>query len=342
MRLASLAPLALVLMLVGCNDRAPIETELQTIRSYGWEASAVDPEPDWNPESYQLVARSTGGFALLEEGGKGEQVFASEERRESHYPRWINRSQFVFGPSVNAVRQPDGRVLHPSDGLTVVTINEGRPTRRILCDRGFMPMPAGNLIWAQALERIISIDTRGNVSELEDGFEPVPQPGGPGLCWRDIPTFTPDYWTGRESQGILHIRWKPGTVDDIQRATQAVWTRDGGVLATVIDTPAATGKPWWSGSTRIVGIDGPGLPQRDVRTGAHDPSPHPKADLLAWTKDDGSLWIGTLRPDGWQLRITENGYRPRWSNDGLRLCWLEPQTGKQNPMIRVAVLAPKR
>jgi hypothetical protein len=340
-----LLPLALLaaLAIAGCSQRPLVETQLKAIRTYGWKASVVDPAPDWNPSSHILVARALGGFTLLEEGGRGERMFATEDRRESHHPRWLNRDQFVFGPARNATRTVEGTVIEPSDGLTVVTVGEGRPQRVRLSDRGFRPRPAHDgLVAAQAGNRILMIDSRGVTSDFGEGFDIEPQATGPGLCWRDIPAFEPDWWTGRNGPGSMHVRWRPGVVDLVPSGVQAVWTRRDGVVVTVKDAEAPAGKAWWTGGTHLVHLPAPGAQPVTLRQGARDPAPHPLADLLAWSGDDGGVWIGTLRADGWQERIADNGSMPRWSHDGLRLCWLEtPADGTQIPAIRVTVLAPR-
>ena len=345
--MTKLLPLALVVLAIAAcsgGNREPVETRLKSIRTYGWPASVVDPAPEWNPSAHVLCARSIGGFSMLEEGGPGEQIFAADDRRECHDPRWLNQTQFVFGPGWNARRAPDGTVTTPTEGLTVVTMAGGKPVSKVqLADRGARPRPAGNaLVAAQDGNRIFFVDSVGTISEFGEGFDAEPQPDGPGLAWRDTPAFEPDWWTGRSGPGVMHIRWKPGRVGDLSNGVQVAWTRRGGVLATVLTGVAAEGQPWWSGGTSIIHLAGPGFPPVPVRSGARDPAPHPIADLLAWTSDDGAVWIGTIR-DGtasWSERVADRGSRPRWSHDGLRLCYLEPPlAGSQVPAIRVAVLA---
>lgn len=333
-----------LILLAACGERPPAEGRLMTLRTYGWPADVVEPAPDWNPAKPTLVVSSRGGFSLLEEGARGEQRFAAEDRKETFFPRWLNADQLVFGPGHNATQLATGNVVHPSDGLTVVTLGEGKPLRRSLADRGFMPQPgADGLVWAQALDQIFCVDGRGEISEFGGGFDPQPQADGPGLCWRDLPVFTTDWWTGKTGLCSMMVRWQPGQTDVIAGGVQAAWTSRGGVILTVLDAPAATGKPWWSGGTSLVHLRGPGAPPQTLRRNARDPHPHPIADLLAWTAEDGGVWIGTIRPDGWSERLAPAGRRPRWSPDGLRLCWLaDPVAPKQTPDIRIAVLGPAR
>ena len=340
--LLAIPALAVLLLTAGCSSpREALETRLKPIRFYGWTATVVNPSPDWNPAKHVLLTRSIGGFSLLDEAG--EHAFASDTNRESHNARWLNHNQFVFGPGWNARRAPDGSVTTPSEGITLVTIEDGKPVERSrLCDRGANPRPAGNAVAIQVGNIIEFVDSRGKISEFGEGFDAVPQSDGPGLAWRDTPAFEPDWWTGRTDPGVMHVRWKAGAVDDLPEGMQATWTRDGGVLATVRNAPAPAGKPWWAGGTRIVLLAGPGAPPQTVRPDAYDPASHPLADLMAWIGDDGGVWIGTMRLGGWTERIAETGSRPRWSHDGLRLTWLEPPAaGSQLPAIRVAVLAVK-
>ncbi|MCS6971332.1 MAG: hypothetical protein RMM29_03030 [Planctomycetota bacterium] len=330
------------LLLAACSGEPRLlEPRLQAVRTYGWPSTVVDPEPDWSPVDYRLLVRSQGGFALLSEGTRQEQRFAAQDGRESHHPRWLNRQQFVFGPGWWVRRDADGRVLTPSEGITLVTLEDGRPVqRRVLSERGWRPQPWQGLILVEEAQRLLEIDAAGGVREFGEGFNPVPQPNGPGLFWRDTPAFDPDWWTGRDGVGQGWVRWRPGKVDALGDAVQAAWTHRGGLLITVRRARAAPGQPWWAGGTDVYWVAGPGAQPALARAHARDPAAHPTADLMAWTGEDNGVWIGTLRPDGWRERIAEDGYRPRWSHDGRRLCWLQPPPpGSQLPTIRVTVLA---
>ncbi|MEK7412161.1 MAG: hypothetical protein AAB263_02455 [Planctomycetota bacterium] len=329
----------------GCSSQRPVsEAELHVIRTYGWASSVLDPAPEWNPKNFQLVARTLTGFSLLEEGGRGERTYASEGRHAICFPRWINEYEFVFGPATNATRSTDGHVIHPSDGLTVVDLSSNKPIRRRLSDRGFQPKPTGlGEVCAQDEQHIIMIDDRGRSRMFSAGFDPEPQFGGAGLCWRDTPAFSPDWWTGKTGIGMLNVRWSPGHVDQVAGGIQAAWTWRGELLVTAVKDTFPAGKPWWSAGTTLLLLTGPGSEPKLLRTNVRDPAPHPQADLLAWVDDLGALWIGTQRPDGWSERISTNGERPRWSHDGLRLCWLEPtSTDRRTPLIQVAVLGKRR
>lgn len=337
------AALFACVLIASCTTRPPVETALQVIRTYGWQASVVDPAPDWSPTSTTIVARSLGGFSLFEEGGRGERRYAAEDRRETYYPRWVGIDSFVFGPGHNALRTTEGRVVAPSDGITLVTLGGSKPLRTQLANRGFQPKPGWEgRIWAQAEDRIITCDTRGHVEDFGDGFDPEPQTAGPGLCWRDRPAFAQDWWTGRSGPGTMYVRWNPGQVDPVAGAVQASWAHDGSVILTLVDKPAAIGRPWWSGGTHLVRLAGPGSQPASCRERAHDPAPHPLAELLAWVDDNGSVWMGTIRRDGWAERVAIAGDCPRWSPDGLRLLWTQPAAAAGDPpAIRVAVLGPK-
>jgi len=342
----NILPVALAIACVLCacssSSREPLETRLKQIRTYGWPATVVDPSPQWNPNSNVLVARSQGGFALLEEGGQGVRQFDAEDRRDSCLPVWLNGDQFVFGPSRNAIPAGDGTISKPSDGLTVATfVGLGKPQRTQLTDRGYRPRRSGdNLIVAQDGNIIIRVDAKGDISEFGEGFDPEPQPNGPGLAWRTTPAFDTDWWTGHTGPGTMFVRWTAGRVDNLGNAMQACWTRRGGVIATVVNLPAADGQPWWSGGTRLVHIARPGAPIETLRRDGRDPAAHPLAEIMAWVDADNVVWIGTQRLDGWAERISDAGRGPVWSADGKRLCFLElPKDGSQIPTIRVAVLA---
>lgn len=338
-----LALAALGLLLAACTSRDPLETRLAPIRSYAFNATVTEPAPDWRPGSHELVARSLGGFVLLAEHNAAGKVFVADDRRDCYFPRWINNDQFVYGPARNAQRLADGSVSESTDGLTVVTlIGSGKPRQQRLAQRGFAPRPAGpGRIAAQAANRMLLIDSKGHIEDFGEGFDIEPQPQGPGLAWRDRPAFSPDWWTGLTGIGQMSIRWRPGAIDVVPGAVEATWTRLGGVVCTVVAAEAPPGRPWWAGGSRLVHVPGPGAQAVTLREDARHPAAHPVADLLAWVSGDGGVWIGTLRPDGWSERIAEVGEQPRWSSDGLRLCWTEPAAGTNVPVIRVTVLAPR-
>ena len=96
--------------------------DFQILRKYGWDATVSKPQATWNPTSYQVLARSPGGFVLLEEGAGRQQYFASATKHDTSYPCWANHYQFVFGPKENVVTVGDGRVVPTNEGLFVVTI----------------------------------------------------------------------------------------------------------------------------------------------------------------------------------------------------------------------------
>jgi hypothetical protein len=336
-----LAVLAAVLLLAACGERPPLEPALKVVRTYGWESAVTDPAPAWHPSTYRLVARTKGGFLVLEEGRKTG-TYASEERRETYFPEWLNADQFIFGPGRNVTRMADGSVVPPSDGLTVVTLDaKGQnPQRRQLCDRGFRPRPGPDAtVFAQWGQRILRVERDGAHAVFCDGFDPLPQRDGPGLCFRETPVFEPDYWTGKPALGRMFVRWDEGRVDALPGAVQAEWTRRGGVLATVVDA-APAGPEWWTAGTRVVHLAGPGAAPVELARNVRDPAANPAYDLWAWTAEDGALWVGVLRPGVPAMRIADRGGRPRWSHDGLRLvCEEPPLPGRQTPYLRVYVLA---
>ena len=92
-----------------------------------------------------------------------------------------------------------------------------------------MPQPgAGGLVWAQVQDEIFNVDAHGVISEFGKGFDPQPQTDGPGLCWRDTPAFSTDWWTGSTGLGSMMIRCPYGKRGD--RLKILYWDRDGYAL----------------------------------------------------------------------------------------------------------------
>lgn len=110
----------------GCSTpRALLDpTGVSVIRTYQLNSTVINPQPAWNPETYMIVARSLGGFGLLQEGQGRQEYFESRENRPTFYPAWINRDQFVFGPQHNVTSIADGRVVPSTDGLTLVSVTD--------------------------------------------------------------------------------------------------------------------------------------------------------------------------------------------------------------------------
>src|SRR4051794_16104445 len=96
--------MAMMFATSSCAQRPNASPEsFEAIRQYGWDMPVTDPEPEWAPASDRVVARTHGGFMVLEENPatKSQQRFTSAENRETHFPVWINEGEVVFGPGRN-------------------------------------------------------------------------------------------------------------------------------------------------------------------------------------------------------------------------------------------------
>jgi hypothetical protein len=311
---------ASVLACVGCSSpphRAAPE-EFQVIRTYGWDA-AVDPQAAWAPRSYRVVAREAGGFVILQEAnsGKPREKFLSSEKRETHHPAWINEQEIVFGPAANALRLADGRVVPASDGLTVVTIGGLKPEQKQLSKVGYRPRVGQGHVFAQVEDRMDKIDATGEIEDFGQGFFAQPQPVGEGVCWQETPVSEPDWWTGKPVRSKLVIRWNWRRTDTVAGGSEARWSSDGGVAATVLRAEPAAGAAWDSAGTDVVFIPGPGKPAVVVAHDAREPAPHPTQPVIAVATADGRIVL-VSRDGAHRVEVAE-GRRPQWSHDGTRL-----------------------
>jgi hypothetical protein len=327
---------AAVLALAACHDPRPTAgaNDLQVLRTYGWETTVPDPEAQWNPETYQVLARSAGGFVLLEEGRDKQQYFAAKDKRETFHPAWISRLQFAFGPGRSMIETTDGRLVPNSEGLTVVSLAETRSGREYamssqnLTNSGTRPRVWGANLVAQFEDRIQEVDPHGRITEFGPGFFAEPQRDGRGICWQERPVFETDHWSGGEGHlGRLFIRWKPGTTTELANAVEARWTPDGGIVATVLRHEPPAAKPWWEAGTDVYYLAGPKAAPVLVAADARSPAPHPTQPLIAAVGANGSLIVCGL--EGQERRVlAEQGDHPQWSHDGLRLVAEEPVPGK--------------
>ncbi len=337
------------LALGGCADRpAPVEPlGVNVIRDYRFTTTVPDPQGAWNPASYVIVARSSAGFALYDEGDGRQSYFTSKEGRETSHPAWINRTQFVFGPTVNVIELADGRVVGSTDGLTVVdVVDDGvglQATRTALTDRGYRPRPQGDAVYCQVEDTMMIADQAGRLEDAGKGFFAEPQVGGRGVAWQDQPVVEKDYWSPRPGRGKLIIRWRAGTVSEVPGGVQARWTAEGGIVCTVLRTDPPSGKPWWSVGTDVVYVAGPGQVPITIASDARDPDPHPTEPLVAVTDANGGTRIvarGTAALPS-EKRLTTLGERPRWSFDGLRLLTEEGSVREAKQLVvRVLRLQP--
>ncbi len=338
MRTSTLAavtvPAALIVLglLSGCGPqpRQITAEDFQILRVYGWDTTVPDPQATWNPETYQVLARSSGGFVLLEEGSGKQQYYATKTKHETANPVWISQRQFAFGPKENVITTTDGRVVPTSEGLSVVTIIESITGKEVplapknLTTYGYRPRVWGHNLVAASEDRLYVVDPFGTIAEFGPGFMPEPQRKGEGIAWQDRPVFETDHWIGSETRrGNLLIRWRKGLTTSVPNAVEPRWTANGGLLMTVMRGEPLPGQPWWSGGTDIYyqanAKSTPVLVAADARAGA----PHPKENVCAAIGRSGAVILcgydGSFRH---QLAVV--GEAPSWSYDGRRLIVEEP------------------
>jgi hypothetical protein len=333
-----LAPLVAVLM-AACQPRTVLDPGgLSIIRTYRLAVNVSDPQPAWNPGSYLIVARSQGGFALLQEGQGRQERFESQESRQTWYPAWINRDQFVFGPMRNVAPVADGRIVASTDGLTVVKVVDNGlrcdVTRTPLCSVGFRPRPANDKIYAQAEAKMILVDRDGVVSDAGEGFYPEPQANGDGIAWQETPIFEPDRWTGKTGLGRLFIRWRSGVITEVLGGCEPRWTADGGLVCTVLRATPEADRPWWSVGTDVVYVASPEATPELIAKDARNPQVHPKEPLIAVSDGSAGVRVVSLRtPRPNESLLVTTGTNPQWSYDGTRLLTVEvnPDAGQSKP-----------
>ncbi len=328
MRTSILGVALLVLgLLSGCAQppRAITADDFQILRTYGWPTTVASPQAIWNPETYQVLARSSGGFVLLDEGSGKQQYFASRGKHETAYPAWVSARQFVFGPKDNVITTADGRVVATSEGLSVVTLLESITGKDVpqapksLSTYGYRPRVWGRNIVAASEDRIYVVDPFGTIAEFGPGFMPEPQRKGEGIAWQDRPVLETDHWIGNATKrGNLIIRWRSGLTTTMPNAVEARWTPTGGVLCTVMRAEPVPGQPWWSGGTDLYFLAhakaAPVLVAVDARSGA----PHPQEPVCAAVGKSGAVVICGY--DGsFRHQVAALGDAPAWSYDGRRL-----------------------
>lgn len=341
----SLLSVLLISAVVGCSGpRTVLDPDgVGIIRTYQFSCTVADPQPAWNPQSELIVVRSVGGFALLQEGRGRQEYFDSLESRQTWFPAWINRDQFIFGPQRNVITVGDGRVVPATDGLTLVNVADNglkcEITRDKLSPIGFAPRPVGEFVYAQVDDTMIILDREGKRTDAGQGFAPEPQIGGPGICWRDVPLGEPDHWLGKGGRGTLFIRWRPGQVTEVPGGCQARWTPSGGVVCTVMRAVPSDTKPWWTGGTDVVYVSGPDVAPLVVAKDARSPAPHPREPLIAVADGAAGVSLVSLRkPPAAPQLLTAIGTDPLWNRDGSRLLAIDRSQEGQPAVITVYVL----
>jgi hypothetical protein len=316
--------LAALSMLGACGDDRSLPrvapSWFETIRTYGWDSRVDDPEASWSPDGDEILARRAQGFVVYQEGDPSRQrtEFRSEEGRESGHPQWVNAGEVVFGPLTNADKLADGRVVVAGGGVVVVDISGERPRKHQLCDSGYRPRVGKGQIIVQVEDRMISYDPLGNALELGHGFFAEPRRDDSGAwCYQVTPVSEPDYWTGRPVRSPLVVNWGDGHVDLVPGGTQARWTRDGGLLLTVLRSEPPPDGPWTAGGTDVMWIPRHGQAPRLVQADASDGDPNPAYAVVAATSADGHVLI--VARDGSARIDLGPGRHPQWNHDGTRL-----------------------
>jgi hypothetical protein len=315
-----LAVAALALASSSCEHRAPpaAPADFSVIRDYGWDTDVAEPQAAWSPNDYRVLSRSADGFVVLrdESGQRPVDSYKSVERRETHFPAWINGEQVVFGADRNADKLPDGTVVPVPDGLTLVELG-AKPVQKQLAKIGFHPRVGRGAVYAQSEDRMLIIDEQGGVGEFGRGFYPEPQRDGDGIAWQETPVISEDWWTGKPVRANLIVRWREKKVDTIPSAIQPRWSADGGIAATVLRGDPPSAKRWWKAGSDVVWIAGPGQAPVIVAYDARDPAPHPTQPVIAVATNAGKILL--VSRDGKQRAELGDGCNPQWSWDGTRL-----------------------
>ena len=327
-----------------CSSPRPVldPTGVSVIRTYQLTSTVMNPQPAWNPQTYMIVARSLGGFGLLQEGQGRQEYFESRENRPTFYPVWINRDQFLFGPQHNVSSIADGRVVPSTDGLTLVSVIDTGIKSTVentdFSNVGFRPRVGGADVYAQVEDKMIVLDRNGRRSDAGEGFYAEPQGNGPGICWQETPVIEPDRWTGKAPRGRLFIRWSPGQITEIPGGCEARWTPNGGVVCTVLRGDPGTAQ-WWSAGTDVMYVAPQATTARFIAKDARNPEPHPSEPVVAVSDSANGVRLVSLRePQPKERLLSATGGQPLWSHDGLRLLTVETHGGDQPAVMVIYVL----
>jgi hypothetical protein len=336
--------LLLTLLTAACGGRQPgpaRPADFVPVRDYSWECTVAEPQAEWAPDDYRVLARSFKGLAILREGAGNQSPYRSNDGTEIWEPVWINPSQFVYGPDPVPRRDDQGQVLDPNYGLRLGTVAGERLKSVVkLTDSGNRPRrwKQDRVVYSRA-ERILTANPAGKVEDLDVGFLPVPQPAGDGLAFQTVPIIHEDIWTGRQPPGELVVRWSKGQVQTVPGALEPSWTAWGGLVCTQLAGALPSEGPWWKAGTRLLHLPGPGKEPVVLGEGLRSAAASPVHGLVAAVDAEGQIVLVPL--DGSQeLRVLSAiGERPRWSHDGLRLLIQEPHATRTDAaVLRVHVL----
>ncbi len=331
---AHLVVIAAIVVTAGCGPRPAGVDDFVILREYGWDMPLAQPQAAFNPQNNQVAARAPDGFAVLDEGTGKQGFFRGQSGREGYWPEWIHGYQFIIGGSENAQQLPDGRVVPPTEGLTVISVrDDGTVRERQLARVGFRPRywAARKRIVAQIENKLWMFDPEGEGEDYGEGFYAVPQArGGEGLAYQETPVFDPDYWTAKPVLGRLFVQWGDrNRVSEIPAAVEPTWTATGGVVATALRADPPKDKPWYEAPTELVHLGGQGYKVETIASDLHGPAAHPNQPIVAATTKDGRLVLVSLL-DKRVRELAPVGTHAQWNHDGTRLMAQEPVLDKPN------------
>ena len=324
------------LLAAGCGVRplpAVAPDWFETIRTSGWDSHVDHPEACWSPTGEEILARTAQGFVVYQEGDPSRQqtTYLSDEGRESGHPQWVNDGEVVFGPVTNATRLDDGRVAASGGGVVVVDISGSVVKRHQLSDEGYRPrvgrgvighkdiQPSSDpLIYVQIEDHMAAYDADGVMFDLGRGFFPEPRRDDSGAwCYQETPVSEPDWWTGKPVRSPLVVDWGGKQIELFTGASQARWTKDGGLIVTMLRAEPPASGPWTGGGTDVMWIPGRGQAPRLVAPDASEADPNPSYAVVACTTNDGHVLI--VARDGSARVDLGPGHHPQWNHDGTRL-----------------------
>ncbi len=331
MRIPAACLVAAIAIIAGCSPRPAGVDDFQILREYGWDMPLADPQAAFNPQNNQVAAHAPDGFAVLDEGGGKQGFFRGQSGREGFWPEWIHGYQFVIGGSANAEKLADGRVVPPTEGLTVISVrDDGTVRERQLARVGFRPRywAARKRIVAQIENKLWLFDQEGEGEDYGEGFYAVPQRKGDGLAYQETPVFEADHWTAKPVLGRLFVQWGDrNRVSEIPGAVEPSWTATGGVVATALRGDPAKDQPWYHAPTELVHLGGQGHRVETIVADLHGPAAHPTQPIVAATTKDGRLVLVSL-VDKRVRELAPVGAHAQWNHDGTRLMAQEPVLDK--------------
>lgn len=312
---------------------------ISVLRDFTVAATVAEPQAEWAPGSYLMVARSVRGLMLIREGF-GTTAYRTDDASSPYEPRfWPAERALVFGPEPGVTHDPaTGRISIPASGLQSTAFTGETLERPVtLTEQGYRPRPWGRRVVYCIEDQILLTDADGEEEPFVAGFLPEPQPGGPGIAWQSAPVFRYDHWTGTDGNGELIVRWRAGQVDILPDAAHPRWTPWGGLVFTRLRGPLDDHDPWYAVGTDLMHLPGPGAEPVLLMRDAHLGQPHPRAPIAAALGNDGRVHLVHLAT-GLSRPFIDRGSRPRWSDDGRRLLLQEAGGDPDRADLHVYVL----